>query len=86
MGRVNNPIRGYTSKPVLFIKKDHPLRGLLSGAEIVRSYLEAQTPNDGEIVKELESNVTDLVKGNDNDTEERVAVLTDIEINSREAI
>ena len=86
MGRVNNPIRGYTSKPVLFIKKDHPLRGLLSGAEIVRSYLEAQTPNDGEIVKELESNVTDLVKGNDKDTEERVAVLTDIEINSKEAI
>jgi hypothetical protein len=46
LGRTNNPISGYGSKPVLFIKKGHPQQLLLTGAEVVKAYLDAQ-PVDG---------------------------------------
>lgn len=42
MGRTNNPIAGYDSKPVLFIRKDHPHQALLTGAEVTKAYLDAQ--------------------------------------------
>ena len=42
MGRTNNPITGYDSKPVLFIKKGHPCQALLTGAEVTKAYLDAQ--------------------------------------------
>jgi hypothetical protein len=42
LGRTNNPLPGYTSKPVLFIKRGHPHQGLTSGAEVTRAYTEAQ--------------------------------------------
>jgi hypothetical protein len=86
LGRTNNPLPGYSSKPILFIKKDHPHRELRSGAEVVKAYQAAQTLNADGLVKAQEQKVKELVEGNDEDTEEVVAVKADIENNSNEAI
>jgi hypothetical protein len=42
-GRVNNIVLPDGGKPRLFIKVDHPLRNLMSPAEVAKAYTEAQT-------------------------------------------